>query len=180
MREPAESTILRPSRFGRLIVDSSGNLYGSTAYGTPGPAVFEFPPSGGGWTYQELYRLQDSGSGAGEYAPLAMDSAGNLYGTTYGYYNGFPTGTVFELTPAGGSWSYDLLHQFDVSDGQYPTAGVAFDASGNLYGTPPGGWLRWSRPRFGKLRRRLQKHHGKNTLAAHDSRNGNNLRGRLV
>ena len=115
---------------GGLIFDSSGNLYGNTEY-APG-TVFELSPAGGGWAYQELYRLPGCGGGGRQYAPLAMDSAGNLYGTTEFSYN---AGTVYELTFSGRSWHYTLLHQFSGGDGQYPTSGVSFDASGNLYGT---------------------------------------------
>ena len=76
---------------------------------------------------------------------LIFDAAGNLYGTTLigGYsvpcaYSG--CGTVFELSPtAGGSWTEQVLYSFcpqtDCADGSTPTAGLIFDASGNLYST---------------------------------------------
>jgi uncharacterized repeat protein (TIGR03803 family) len=45
------------------------------------------------------------------WASLAMDRAGNLYGTTVceGANN---VGTVFKLTPSGNSWTYTDLHDF--------------------------------------------------------------------
>ena len=45
-------------------------------------------------------------------------------------------GTVFELTPTkGGGWTETVLHSFDGTDGVSPSAGLIFDAAGNLYGT---------------------------------------------
>ncbi len=43
--------------YGDLIIDSSGNLYGTTASGgqNGGGVVFKLAPSGGGFTYSVLY-----------------------------------------------------------------------------------------------------------------------------
>jgi uncharacterized repeat protein (TIGR03803 family) len=62
---------------------------------------------------------------------------GNAYGTTIngGTYN---FGTIFELTPhSGGRWTETTLHDFNCKgkEGCMPTAGLAIDAAGNLYGT---------------------------------------------
>lgn len=64
-----------------------------------------------------------------------MDSAGNLYGTTF--MDGANTaGSVFKLTPQNGSWSYTSLHDFTgSSDGGNPVGNVVLDATGNVYGT---------------------------------------------
>lgn len=68
---------------------------------------------------------------------LILDSAGNLYGTTYqGGASG--AGTVYEISPAaGGKWTETVLHNFagGTSDGLNPESGLAFDSAGNLYGT---------------------------------------------
>jgi uncharacterized repeat protein (TIGR03803 family) len=125
-----------------LIVDASGNLYGTTlmggVYNCGG--VFELiPKSGGGWTERMLHSFNNNGKDG--YSPLAgviADASGNLYGTTSqgGPNNG---GVVFELSPkAGGGWSEKLLHGFSNSNtmlGSFPSAGLIFDAVGNLYGT---------------------------------------------
>ena len=85
-----------------------------------------------------------NGNGADGYQPeasLIFDAVGNLYGTTYwGGTYGF--GTVFELTPSGGGgWTETVLHSFQPNgtDGNYPIAGLIFDAAGNLYGTTSAG-----------------------------------------
>jgi uncharacterized repeat protein (TIGR03803 family) len=68
-------------------------------------------------------------------AGLTMDSAGNLYGTTYqnGAHN---YGSVFKLTKAGSGWTYSDLYDFTGgSDGAYVMSTVTIDANGNLYGT---------------------------------------------
>ena len=124
--------------YGGLIADNAGNFYGATANGTPdgNAVIFELSPSGGGWTYSILYTFQQS-YGAGPAATLAMDSVGNLYGTTRGYrYDGSdPHGSVFRLSPSNGGWTYTDLHDFNGSDGDSPYSSVLIDAAGNLYGT---------------------------------------------
>jgi uncharacterized repeat protein (TIGR03803 family) len=66
--------------------------------------------------------------------PVIFDSVGNLYGATQ---NGgaYETGTVFELSPAGASWTETVLHSFaGQHDGLYPQTGLIMDPAGNLYG----------------------------------------------
>jgi len=64
-----------------------------------------------------------------------MDSAGNLYGTTYGE-GAYGVGSVFKLTPSNGGWTYTSLHDFTGgNDGGTLYGGVTLDANGNLYGT---------------------------------------------
>jgi uncharacterized repeat protein (TIGR03803 family) len=120
-----------------LMFDSSGNLYGATSSGGSGGGgtVFKLTPAGNGtWTYSVIYSF----TGANDCGPqnnLAMDQAGNLYGTTY-CDGANKLGNVFKLTPTGGGWTYTSLHDFTGgSDGEIPFCSVAFDASGNLYGT---------------------------------------------
>src|ERR1019366_2345043 len=89
-----------------------------------------------------LYNFNFNGTdGLNPWAGLIFDAAGNLYGTTRigGTYG---AGTVFELMPAaGGTWTEKVLHNFnsDGTDGTYPSAGLIFDAAGNLYGTTQDG-----------------------------------------
>jgi uncharacterized repeat protein (TIGR03803 family) len=127
-----------------LIFDSAGNLYGTTANGGTGSGcnvaygcgtVFELiPESGGAWKEKILYNFNGT-DGANPVASLVLDSAGNLYGTTY---NGgaYGWGCVFELSPQSGSWNETVLFSFDGNDnGSWPEGDLVFDASGNLYGT---------------------------------------------
>jgi uncharacterized repeat protein (TIGR03803 family) len=122
-----------------LILDSSGNLYGTTVHSLlGGGSVFEMVPSGGGWSYNFLYGLS-GGIGLGPYDKLLMDAGGNLYGTTFG--DGlYGYGSVFKLTPVFGLWAYTSLHDFTGgSDGGNPICRLALDSAGNLYGTASGG-----------------------------------------
>ncbi len=118
--------------FAGLVFDKKGNLYGTTALGgTYGYGVVFELTSGG--KEKVLYSFgSQSGDGHYPYAGLVLDKNGNLYGTTiYGGANGF--GAVFELTSGGVE---KVLYSFQGSpDGYYPTAGLVFDKSGNLYGT---------------------------------------------
>jgi hypothetical protein len=81
---------------GGLVIDSAGNLYGTTAYGGTGNcvllgskvgcgAVFELSPpmqKGGAWTETVLYSFPSSTQGYLPRGDLVFDSAGNLYGAT--------------------------------------------------------------------------------------------------
>ena len=120
-----------------LIVDASGNLYGTTRFGGINSCgtVFELTPSGDSWSINTIYSFLGQPDGCGPQAKLVMDAAGNLYGTTtYGGAYGY--GAVFKLTPSNGSWTYSSLHDFGVApDGAYPMSGLVFDANRNLYGT---------------------------------------------
>ena len=84
---------------GALLLDSAGNLYGTTGLGSKGDGgtVYELsPPTDGGttWTHKTL----TSFSGNRPHGGVIADSAGNLYGTTeLGGLTNF--GTVFELKP---------------------------------------------------------------------------------
>lgn len=128
-----------------LILDSEGNLYGTTSSGGVGSYgnVFELKQgSNGKWTETVLHSFNGK-DGAEPYAGLVFDSAGNLYGTAqYGgdlnsfYCSGVGCGTVFKLTPgANGKWTMSVIHAFNGVDGMYPLAGLILDAAGNLYGT---------------------------------------------
>jgi uncharacterized repeat protein (TIGR03803 family) len=134
--------------FGGLILDSAGNLYGTTAYSYVGDGtVFELSPAGGGqWNFSTLYFLTSGAPGTpGPVAALIMDNHGNLFGTTFeggqpGCGLGFGCGTVFELSPGSGGWNYRLLYQYTgQSDGGFPVDGLVRDAQGNLYGAGWGG-----------------------------------------
>ena len=120
-----------------LVFDGSGNLYGTASgSGINAGSVFELTPSGSGWTYHSLHIFQSGGTdGMNPYSGLVFDRSGNIYGATVygGQYGG---GTVFELSPSGGSWTYTLLYSLQGAVG--PLSSLTLDADGNLYGTRQG------------------------------------------
>jgi uncharacterized repeat protein (TIGR03803 family) len=122
-----------------LVLDSAGNLYGTTAYGGANNfgTVFELQPANAGWTEKVLYSFTGTADGGNPTTGVTIDSAGNLYGTTtLGGAN--KQGTVFELTKSGGSWSLRVfLDLYDI-DGTGPSP-LVVDRAGNIYGTATGG-----------------------------------------
>ncbi len=123
---------------GGLTMDAAGNLYGMTGFGGTNAegTVYELSRGqGGGWTETVLHNFPDGIDGYGPFGSLAMDGAGNLYGTTQADLFSCNCGTVFQLSPGGGRWTETVLHKFNGDDGRYPRAGLILDAAGNLYGT---------------------------------------------
>ncbi len=120
-----------------LIFDAAGNAYGTTEGNvlSPGTVYQLSPQPDGTWLETVLYLFPADINGPA--TNLAMDAAGNLYGTTPGTPGNNPDkwGMVFELSPVNGSWIFTQLHHFtDGADGAGPS-GVTLDSAGNLYGT---------------------------------------------
>ncbi len=120
-----------------VIFDSAGNVYGTASRGGTNSAgvVYELSPQGSGWTETVLYNFcpgyPSCPDGATPYSGLVMDTSGNLYGVTdQGGKSG--NGTVFELSPSGGRWTEQVI--YDIPSGDSIVAGLAIDASGNLFG----------------------------------------------
>ncbi len=118
-----------------VVLDSNGNLYGTTqsggAYGDG--VVFKLSTSG---TLTILHSFNPGAfpytDGSDPQAGVVFGPDGNLYGTTYlgGTYGG---GTVYRVTPSG---TETVLYNFTgAADGCGPNAGVVFDSEANLYGT---------------------------------------------
>jgi uncharacterized repeat protein (TIGR03803 family) len=141
------------SPFAGVVLDSQGNLYGTTEEGGIASSncgggscgvVYELSPGSNGWKENVLYSFTGAGDGATPMAPVVLDSAGNIYGTATGggsfvgcYYG---CGVAFELEKASG-WTEKVLHTFAAypTDGSNPGTGLQFDAKGNLVGTTPVG-----------------------------------------
>ena len=134
--------------FAGLVMDSSGDLYGTTAYGGAygRGSVFELTPnSAGGYNYQVVYSFGSGQDGATPSSSLIIDGSGNLYGTTVSGGNTpsacsstIPAGcgTVFMLSPSSSApWLKSTLYAFSSTDGQNPTGSLILDSAGNLYGT---------------------------------------------
>ncbi len=135
--------------WGDLTPDGSGNLFGVFEGAEPPGAVFELSPSGSGWTLNVIYPFTGGSDGNGPMGGLIRDQQGNLYGTTWMGGDG-GGGTVFELSPSNGGWTFTLLYSFPAPAG--PTHKLLFDAAGNLYGTTQSGGT-WGNGMIYKLTR---------------------------
>jgi uncharacterized repeat protein (TIGR03803 family) len=120
-----------------VIRDSRGTLYGTTyqggnSFGT----VFTLDPNGKETILYAFGQQEFGNDGTNPFAPLIMDSSGNLYGTTGG--GGlFSSGTVFKVDRAGRE---TVRYSFSgLTDGLIPVAGLLRDTAGNLYGTTVAG-----------------------------------------
>lgn len=124
-----------------VVFDTAGNLYGTTiagglyGYGT----VFALKYSNGSWTESVLYNFTGGNDGANPVGGVIFDSAGDLYGTTVGGGSG-KEGTLFELSPTGDTWTFNLLYSFpfEIYTGCGPVASLVMDAAGSLYGNVTG------------------------------------------
>lgn len=128
-----------------LVIDSHGNLFGTTqsggvnGYGT----VFELKANGDG-TYAMVSLHAFADADGSRPTGLMIDAAGNLFGTTStggSYFSCmFGCGTVFTLQ-ANGDGTYQpaaTLYAFAGAAGSKP-AGLTMDGQGNLYGVTSGG-----------------------------------------
>jgi uncharacterized repeat protein (TIGR03803 family) len=82
---------------GGVILDKSGNLYGTTSFDGANSrgSVFEIDSSG---KETDLYSFTGGADGDAPFAPVIRDAKGNFYGTTtYGGASG--AGVVFKLSP---------------------------------------------------------------------------------
>jgi uncharacterized repeat protein (TIGR03803 family) len=121
-----------------VILDSAGNLYGTTTIGGPhtGGTVFDLSGTG---NLSVLFGFPQNS--AGTFSKLTWGPDGGLYGTTPSG-GQFGRGAVFKLTNMNGTWVYTALHDFTGgSDGGSPFGSVVFDAQGNLYGAAQGGGM---------------------------------------
>jgi uncharacterized repeat protein (TIGR03803 family) len=113
-----------------LIFDKKGNLYGTTYNGGAyyDGTVFRINANG---QYKIVHSFKGSaGDGMYPFAPVVMDSAGNLYGTT-GNGGSSSQGAMYEISSTG---KETILHNFtNATDGSNPQGNLAMDASGNLY-----------------------------------------------
>jgi uncharacterized repeat protein (TIGR03803 family) len=113
---------------GRLLVDASGNLFGTTLSGGANGAgtVFEIPNTGGVYATTPTTLtsfgsgITPSGSGA-----LVADAQGNLFGST--------SSSVYEVKKTGSSYAAPVnLVPFPVGT---QIGGLTIDAKGDIFGT---------------------------------------------
>jgi uncharacterized repeat protein (TIGR03803 family) len=122
-----------------LMLDSAGNLYGTTSKGGAANygVVYEVDDTG---NQTVLYSFTGFADGGAPTVGVIEDSAGNLYGTaTEGggrgtlYCRPYACAVVYQLDPTGHE---TVLYSFTGgSDGGIPQTGVVGDSAGNLYGT---------------------------------------------
>ncbi|MFY9979950.1 MAG: choice-of-anchor tandem repeat GloVer-containing protein [Candidatus Sulfotelmatobacter sp.] len=126
---------------GNLVIDPSGSLYGTTSVGqTTSGTVFGLKRPrhpNDSWTLDTLFTF----NGTNGFSPNSLAySGGALYGTTAEGGSSNYTGTVFELKPASGGWTYTLVYAFTGGDdGGFPDNIVASGTPNVLYGTAGGG-----------------------------------------
>jgi uncharacterized repeat protein (TIGR03803 family) len=119
-----------------MTIDNSGNLYGTTQSGGANGigCVYMVSPTANGWSETVLHSFSGS-DGAYPWADVALDAAGNVYGTTIAG-GAYGQGAVFELYTSHGSWAETVLYSFRGGTHQgWPAAGVYLDASGKIFGT---------------------------------------------
>jgi uncharacterized repeat protein (TIGR03803 family) len=128
---------------GGLAIDGSGNLYGQDG----NQNVFKLSRNSSGvWVPTNIHTFTGVPDGSNPIGTPAVDSAGNVYGTTYNGGTGTLNctsgcGTVWKLTPVitgklAGTYTKKILHSFTAAKTGYnPGAGVTLDSSGNIYGT---------------------------------------------
>jgi uncharacterized repeat protein (TIGR03803 family) len=125
-----------------LTFDAAGNLYGVAAFATIREGTFfQLSPSAGGWEFRILHGFQPDyheEDGAFPIGGLAVDEAGNIYGTTSSSNKPhFLCGTVFKWSPSGG---FEFLRYFssDGAEGCGPETTLTY-RNGLLWGTTTGG-----------------------------------------
>ena len=86
--------------FGSLTLDAAGNVYGTNATGGAfdNGFVFKLSPSGGGWTFTDLYDFSGGSDGGFPISNVSIDANGNLYGTAY-FGGTIGYGVIWQITP---------------------------------------------------------------------------------
>jgi uncharacterized repeat protein (TIGR03803 family) len=135
---------------GAVAFDHAGNLFGETydggSFACPQSGcgvVYELSPESVSWKFSVTYIFNgfDGSLGSQPSGGLALDSSGNMYGTTgnggdLACNNGNGCGTIFELSPrSGGGFTFGKLYAFTGNSGADPNGGVIVDSAGKLYGT---------------------------------------------
>ena len=124
---------------GGLVIDSTGNIFGTTQQGGAADAgtAFELVSDGqGGDTLITLTSFPASaGANLGPDGGLVADAAGNLFGTTQ-QGGAYGLGTIYEIAKTNtGYAAAATLISFDHQNAAWPEASLIADVAGNLFGT---------------------------------------------
>lgn len=129
-----------------LVIDSSGNLYGTSVQGGDfaSGTVWELSPTPAGWVHTVLYSFTGGADGGEPYKGATLDAQGNLYGTAVTGGGGScegGCGVIWKLTHSSAGWTQSVIHTFTGGeDGSGPGTGLTLGENGTLFGmTPTGG-----------------------------------------
>ncbi len=139
-------------------MDGAGRLYGATYYGGSGGnqsscgndgcgMIFQLVRHGSGWILNPLQQFTGGDDGKWPLGKVLFGPAGLLYGTAAAggvrngqYFNG--CGADFTLQPPARAchtalcpWTERVIHEFQCGEGAQPSGDLAFDQTGNVYGT---------------------------------------------
>ncbi|KZM50363.1 choice-of-anchor tandem repeat GloVer-containing protein [Labrenzia sp. OB1] len=121
--------------FGSLVMDNSGQMFGTTNQGgNISGTVFSYPSGKKPATPTTLHEFNDLNGESSPYSGVIIDSAGNLFGTAD--YSSSGEGGVYKLTKKdNGTYGYTSLFEFNGNKGEYPQNTLVADPMGRLYGT---------------------------------------------
>ena len=85
------------------------------------------------WAVNTLYAFTDGADGLYPNSGVILDQVGNLYGTCWIDNSRGDGGDVFELTPSGSRWTFNMFNSLVVTTDVSLTP-LFYDQAGNLYG----------------------------------------------
>jgi hypothetical protein len=129
-----------------VVLDSSGNIWGTTRSGgtgtceyapsTPGCGiVYKLSPTAGGkWNETVVYNFaRGRGRAVTPSSGFRLESAGHFFGTSLAGGDGI--GSVFELTQSPKGWEQNVLYRFiGYPDGEFPLGQLEMNSDGTVFG----------------------------------------------